>query len=210
MPGMEGIEFFTHIAQLFPGTFRILISGYSDFESVTDAFNDGIIHKFIIKPWDNEQLKNLVSDQLRASRENGSQSSLDIVPSDNVEVPVDAFDPELVETYHGIVTADSAMLQQIAIVKRTANSDAPFFINGETGTGKELVAKAIHLESDRKTKNFVALNCANLTESLLESQLFGHMKGAFTGAQKDQKGLLAEAENGTLFLDEVTEIPLTL
>jgi len=108
------------------------------------------------------------------------------------------------------VSSDPSMLQQISVIKKTANSEAPFFIHGETGTGKELIAHSIHLECDRSARKFVALNCANLTEALLESQLFGHKKGAFTGAQQDQKGLLAEAEGGTLFLDEVTEIPLNL
>ncbi|MFT5113409.1 MAG: DNA-binding NtrC family response regulator [Kiritimatiellia bacterium] len=212
MPSMEGTEFFTHIAQLFPQTRRILISGYSDFTSVTEAFNDEIIHKFVIKPWDNESLKNLISDQLKlAGQENLLTTSEGKTPSPSrgrsSRLEKDA---ETAGSFHGIVTADPSMHQQISVIRKTANSDAPFFIHGETGTGKELVAQSIHLESDRLEKKFVALNCANLTETLLESQLFGHMKGAFTGAQKDQKGLLAEAEGGTLFLDEVTEIPMSL
>lgn len=214
MPGMEGTEFFTHIAQFFPQTRRILISGYTDFSSVTEAFNDGIIHKFVIKPWDNERLKNLVSDELRLGEAGlepaprifePGESNHSANASDNSES-----DSELGSVFHGIVSSDPSMLQQISVIRKTANSEAPFFIHGETGTGKELVAHSIHLECDRSEQKFVALNCANLTESLLESQLFGHKKGAFTGAQKDQKGLLAEAEGGSLFLDEVTEIPISL
>ncbi|MFT7205713.1 MAG: DNA-binding NtrC family response regulator [Pseudohongiellaceae bacterium] len=212
MPSMEGTEFFTHIAQLFPQTRRILISGYSDFTSVTEAFNDGIIHKFVIKPWSNELLENLISDQLKLGRQEHSLSaseSREPNPS-KVRSNKPGKEVETADSFHGIITANPSMLQQISIIKKTANSDAPFFIHGETGTGKELVAQSIHLESDRLESKFVALNCANLTDTLLESQLFGHMKGAFTGAQKDQKGLIAEAEGGTLFLDEVTEIPMNL
>lgn len=212
MPDMEGTEFFTHIAQLFPQTRRLLISGYSDFSSVTEAFNDGIIHKFIIKPWDNELLKNLVSDELKLGQIEMAPSVFDSYDSPHSVDTKDGreSDSELESSFHGIVSTDPSMLQQISVIQKTANSEAPFFIHGETGTGKELVAHSIHLECARSEQKFVALNCANLTESLIESQLFGHKKGAFTGAQKDQKGLLAEAEGGTLFLDEVTEIPLSL
>ncbi len=210
MPGMEGTEFFTHVAQLFPQTRRVLISGYSDFSSVTDAFNEGIIHKFVLKPWDNELLKNLVSDELKFSESASGSPNPRAVRSSRTGPKDKDESPKADVSFHGIVTSDPAMLHLISVIKKTANSDAPFFIHGETGTGKELIAQSIHLECERSSQKFVALNCANLTETLLESQLFGHKKGAFTGAQKDQKGLLAEAEGGTLFLDEVTEIPVNL
>jgi len=206
MPGIQGTEFFAQVAQLSPETRRILISGYSDFSSVTDAFNAGVIHKFVVKPWDNKKLRELVAEQL-ATKEKGGDGASE--PSALTPARVASQD-DSGDSFHGIVSSDPAMQQQIAIIKRTANSEAPFFINGETGTGKELVARAIHLESDRSKGPFVALNCANLTETLLESQLFGHRKGAFTGADKDQTGLLEAAEGGTLFLDEVVEIPLPL
>ncbi|MCH7478562.1 MAG: sigma-54-dependent Fis family transcriptional regulator [SAR324 cluster bacterium] len=112
--------------------------------------------------------------------------------------------------FHGILTGDPAMLVLFEQIRRVARQDVPVFITGETGSGKEMAAKALHSEGRRSGKPFVALNCANLTEPLLESQLFGHRKGAFTGATADQRGLLAEAEGGILFLDEVTEIPLAL
>ncbi|MCG8415076.1 MAG: sigma-54 dependent transcriptional regulator [Pseudomonadales bacterium] len=206
MPGMTGTEFFAQVAEVQPETRRLLISGYSDFESVTDAFNQQIIHKFIVKPWNNDQLRSLVAEQL-ALKEAGP--GVAVAPS-GLSAERASAQPSDEVSFHGIVTSDQALNQQIAIIRQTATSEAPFFIHGETGTGKELIARAIHLESERATQAFVALNCANLTESLLESQLFGHKKGAFTGADKDQKGLLAEAEGGTLFLDEVTEIPLPL
>lgn len=210
MPDMEGTELFAQIASSFPHTRRILISGYSDFSSVTDAFNDGILHKFVIKPWDNNDLKMLVAEQLKLKQlgvEEELPQSVNLTEKGEV---IALLGEEPTENFHGIITADAEMLRQLDIIQKTANSNAPFFIHGETGTGKELIARAIHLESRRAEESFVALNCANLTESLLESQLFGHIKGAFTGADKYQKGLLEEAEGGSLFLDEVTEIPLAL
>ncbi len=205
MPSMQGTEFFEQLAALQPETRRILISGYSDFSSVINAFNLGVIHKFVLKPWDNAQLKSLVAEQLdQQAGENGVPGP-DLLAADTACNTISSAD-----NFHGIVTEDAAMREQLGIIQQAANSEVAFFINGETGTGKELVARAIHLESARAENPFVALNCANLTDTLLESQLFGHRKGAFTGAQRDQQGLLEAAEGGTLFLDEVTEIPLTL
>jgi transcriptional regulator with PAS, ATPase and Fis domain len=100
------------------------------------------------------------------------------------------------------------MLEQIDLIRKIANSESPVFIVGDTGTGKELVAKAIHSESARKDSKLMTVNCANLSEELLEAQIFGHVKGAFPEADSDQPGLLAMAENGTLYLDAVTEMPL--
>lgn len=204
MPGMLGTEFFAEVAQIQPETRRILISGYSDFTSVTDAFNAGVIHKFVVKPWDNDQLRDFVAEQLIQKQ----KGNLGVAPPSKLTPLHISSHSENRHAFHGIVTSDPGMQQQLALIAKTADSEAPFFIHGETGTGKELIARAIHLESDRKNRPFVALNCANLTETLLESQLFGHKKGAFTGADKDQTGLLETAEGGTLFLDEVVEIPM--
>lgn len=110
------------------------------------------------------------------------------------------------EEFHGILSNDAGMHRLWEQIHRVARQEVPIFILGETGSGKELIARAIHRESPRPDKPLVSLNCANLSESLLESQLFGHRKGAFTGAIRDQIGLLAQADGGTLFLDEVTEI----
>lgn len=206
MPGMTGTQFFTKLSRMYPQTRRILLSGYTDFGTVIEAFNSSIIHKFVIKPWDNEELKQLVSEQI-SLREGDKDSSVASSPS---AVLRSVTKEDKTTTYHGLVTKNPVLLQQIEIISKTASSKAPFYINGETGTGKEMVARAIYLESDRRGGPFIAINCANLTETLLESQLFGHTKGAFTGADANQKGFLAEAEGGTLFLDEVTEIPYSI
>lgn len=199
MPGITGTEFFLKVSWMHPETRRVLISGYSDFASVTDAFNAGVIHKFVVKPWSNQQLRELIEEQLQIKNKNApahrnSSSTAMALQSKS----------------HEIITTDPAMLQQLAIIRKTASSEASFFIHGETGSGKELVAHAIHNASNRGAMPFVAVNCANLTESLLESQLFGHKRGAFTSADKDQRGLIAEAEGGTLFLDEIAEMSVGL
>jgi transcriptional regulator with PAS, ATPase and Fis domain len=105
--------------------------------------------------------------------------------------------------FHGILSCNQKMYKLFETISKAAKTDASIYISGETGVGKELVAKAIHLESPRANQPFIAVNVANFSSDLLESQLFGHKKGAFTGAHNDSKGLLKAAENGTLFLDEV-------
>ena len=114
------------------------------------------------------------------------------------------------KAFHGMYSSSPVMHSLFEKVWRVTLHEVAIFIHGETGTGKELLAKAIHQEGPRKDKPFVAVNCANLSEQLLESQLFGHKKGAFTGAVKDYEGIFAAADGGTLFLDEVTELPLSL
>jgi two-component system response regulator AtoC len=112
--------------------------------------------------------------------------------------------------FHGMYTTAPAMDELFGIIRRAARTHHTVIITGETGTGKELVARAIHAESPRRAAPFAAVNCATFSPTLLESQLFGHVRGAFTGADRSQPGLFAAADRGTLFLDEVAEIPLGL
>lgn len=112
--------------------------------------------------------------------------------------------------FHGLLSAAPAMLQGFEIIRNVAETDATVLIRGESGTGKELAARAVHQESHRADGPFLAVNCAALSPTLLESELFGHVKGAFTGAIKDRPGLFRQADGGTLFLDEVAELPLDL
>ena len=114
------------------------------------------------------------------------------------------------ESFHGLLSRDPAMQEAIKIIRNVAKTEASVLIRGESGTGKELVAQALHQESSRSNQAFLAINCAALSPSLLESELFGHVKGAFTGAVRNHAGLFQRADHGTLFLDEVAELPLEL
>ncbi len=200
MPQMTGSELLSQISEQWPTTQRILLSAYNDFDTVADAFNQGVIHRYITKPWDNDELRFIVVKALEAA--NAQPAS--VVSSNTIKTT----DKET--HFHGMVAEDSAMLAIFEEVKSAATTNVPVFITGETGTGKELIAKACHGESYRKDATFIAMNCANFNEQLMESQLFGHKKGAFTGATSSQEGLFSVCASGTLFLDEITTIPAQL
>ena len=190
MPLLQGSELFKEIKQLDKDCQCFLLSAYPDFDDITLAFNQGIIDRYIAKPWDIKEIRYHVDEVLKKSGEE-SISQRD-------------------KQFHNIIAQSDTMYEVFDYVRRAASSNVPIFIHGETGTGKELIAKACHLESFRKDQDFIAVNCANFSETLMESQLFGHKKGAFTGAVNDQAGLFSTAQGGTLFLDEVTTIPITL
>jgi two-component system response regulator HydG len=113
-------------------------------------------------------------------------------------------------SFHHILGKSKAIQAVFDLIRRVADSPTNVLITGESGTGKELVAKAIHYNSDRKDAPFIPVNCAAIPEQLLESELFGHMRGAFTDAKSDKRGLFEEAQKGTLFLDEISELPIML
>lgn len=196
MPGMNGCELLEQIKKRWPNSQRIILSAYQDFDLVSAAFSSGVVEKFICKPWVNKELNFVVDKAL-------SRHTTDIPPqtsSDDSEVLSGLIN------FHGIVAEDEAMHELFNSIRHASSTNAPIFITGETGTGKELVAKACHNESYHKDQPFIAVNCANFTENLMESQLFGHTKGAFTGAVANQEGLFAAAKQGTLFLDEITTL----
>ncbi len=188
MPDITGDKLLSEVKQLWPETKRIMLSAYEDFDSVSAGFNQAIIEKFISKPWKNSELVMLVQDTI--TRKNTS-------PSNN----------KLNQSIIGESTKIKQLIEQISIA---AGANVPIYIHGETGTGKELVAKACHESGCKREGKFVAVNCANFSETLIESQLYGHKKGAFTGAVSDQEGLFAQSNGGTIFLDEVTTLPLSL
>ncbi|MEW6995833.1 sigma-54-dependent transcriptional regulator [Colwelliaceae bacterium MEBiC 14330] len=195
MPGMNGCEFLEHIKQRWPNSQRIILSAHQDFDLVSAAFSSGVVEKYICKPWVNKELKFVIDKALNRD------SVITDQPEEKNVTPVSG----LIK-FHGIVAEDAAMHELFESIKHASTTNAPIFITGETGTGKELVAKACHSESYHKDQPFIAVNCANFSENLIESQLFGHVKGAFTGAISNQEGLFSAAKEGTLFLDEITTL----
>ncbi|MFL0811335.1 MAG: sigma-54 dependent transcriptional regulator [Agarilytica sp.] len=184
MPGEKGTDVLRKVREVSPNTLRVILSGYADFDEITSAFNEGSIHKFIAKPWDDKEILSIVS----ACEENAL--------------------PKRTNEFHGILTCCERIFQLFDVIRKAASANVPVFIYGETGSGKELVAKSLHYESSRKNEPFVAFNCANFNGELMESQIFGHKKGSFTGASDNRDGLLCQAGGGTLFLDETTTMSL--
>lgn len=184
MPDMDGISALKAIRLYNPAVPVVLMTAYSAVESAVEAMKSGAVD-YLIKPLDFDRLKAMLSGML----ERGTQGGTGEV------IPVE-----------GIVGDSPAVRRMLEMIHTVAPSEATVLINGRSGTGKELVARAIHSQSRRKDGPWVAVNCAALSESLLESELFGHEKGAFTGADRRRDGRFLQADGGTLFLDEIGEI----
>jgi len=192
MPKMNGIELLGEIKRLYPDLPVIMMTAFGTVEKAVAAMKAGAFD-YILKPFKNEELLVTIARALEHHR---------LVQQNRMLLQ------DLDKKYGApnIVGESKAMREILALVKRVANSRATVMISGESGTGKELVARAIHQQSPRAGKNFVSVNCAALTETLLESELFGHERGAFTHAVSMRKGRFELADGGTLFLDEVAEM----
>lgn len=196
MSGMDGLELLSQIKAIDEDATVIVMTAYSSVDSAIAALRRGV-YDYITKPFVNEDLLKTVRNALRIkelSKENR------------------ALRRELDKKYSfsEIIGTSDALQKVFHLVEKVADTNAGILIQGESGTGKELIAKAIHFNSRRANKPFLAVNCGALPESLLESELFGHTKGSFTGATADKKGLFRSADGGTLFLDEIGEMPPSL
>jgi two-component system response regulator HydG len=191
MPDMDGIEVLHAVKRLRPGAEFILMTAYASVGTAIEAMRLGA-YDYLTKPFDPEAARQVV---LRAFSR--AATSSEIVPTS-------------VEVLPGLIAKAASMHELGELVRRIAESDATVLILGETGTGKERVARAVHELSRRASRRFVAVNCAAIPAELLESELFGHARGSFTGAARDRAGLFEEAHGGTLFLDEIGEMRLSL
>ncbi|HSN68564.1 MAG TPA: sigma-54 dependent transcriptional regulator [Thermoanaerobaculia bacterium] len=195
MRGTDGIELQRRIHELKPEMSVIIMTGYASVETAVAALKNGA-YDYVTKPLDPDDISNLVRNALSHSE----------ARRENVRLK-ESFD-ETVAPETVMVGQSAAMRKVFEAVETVAPTDATVLITGESGTGKELVARAIHLSSSRRYHPLVTIHCGALTETLLESELFGHEKGAFTGAQYRKKGKFEVAEGGTVFLDEIGDISL--
>lgn len=196
MPGMSGMELLEESKKIKPELPVIMMTAYGTIEMAVEAMKKDA-YDYITKPFQNEQLKLTIKKALEANRLLKENRLLNEALSDRFR-------------YGNMVGKGKAMLKVYDIIDKVAQSKASVMIAGPSGTGKELIAKAIHYGGLRKDRPFVSINCGALTETLLESELFGHEKGAFTGAVAMKKGRFELADKGTLFLDEVGDMPLPL
>jgi DNA-binding NtrC family response regulator len=196
MKEMQGIELLTEIKRTYPDVNVIIMTAFGSVETAIEAMRQGA-YDYLIKPVKTEELIRVTE---RAVREAALRREVQRLRR---EVHKEY-------SFHQILGKSKPMREVFDLIRRVADSLTNVLITGESGTGKELVAKAIHYNSERRDAPFVPVNCAAIPEALLESELFGHVKGAFTDAKADKRGLFEEAQKGTLFLDEISELPLLL
>src|SRR5467141_4968921 len=196
LPDMDGLEVMRHMKDARPTTEVIVVTGYGSVQRAVDATKDGAFY-FVEKPFDFEELQPLVDKALERRELVAETASMRRQLSTRAE-------------YFNIIGSSKQMQTIYETIESVAKSDANVLIVGESGTGKELIANAIHYNSLRSKKTFIKVNCAALPKELIESELFGHAKGAFTGAHADKEGLVQHAAGGSLMLDEIAEMPVEL
>ncbi len=196
MQGMNGLEFVQKIKQRDPAQLVIMITGYASVDSAVEAMRRGA-YDYLTKPCSNDELVLKVKKALDSKKDRDELTRLRSQMEERHQL-------------HNIIGKSAPMQRVFDLIDQVADADVSVMITGETGTGKELVAKALHYNSSRKNGPFIAVNCAALPETLLESELFGHEKGAFSGAVKQKIGRFEMADGGTLFLDEIGDILLEM
>ncbi len=196
MPGLNGLELLARIRASSPETAVLLITAYSTAEQAVEAMKLGA-YDYLAKPFKVEEIKVLVRNALEKRD----------LQRENLQLKEKA---QACEGFGSLLGISPRMRELFGILRKVADSPSTVLILGESGTGKELAARAIHDNSSRQGRPFVAVNCGAIPESLIESELFGHAKGAFTGAVGERAGLFEQAHGGTLFLDEIGELPLAM
>ena len=208
MPGMDGVTFLDKSRQIKPETIRILITGYADIDASINAVNTAKIYQYVSKPFEPDELLLLVRgavkqfnlklqneklrDELKVANDRLSQENIRL--KSTVETQLDL----------GNFIGHSPAIQKVyKYIRKVVNTPTTVLLLGDTGTGKEMLARMIHFNGIRRDKILLAQNCGAIPDTLLQSELFGHVKGAFTGAIADKKGLFEQADGGTIFLDEI-------
>jgi two-component system, NtrC family, response regulator PilR len=196
MPDVDGLEVLRHARSINPSVIAIMVTAYGSPDLLRGVAQLGV-NDYVEKPFNTEVLRFRIRKELDRKR----------LQQENVLLKRAMHSAN---TFENIIGNSSAMLQVFDLIETIASTGSTVLITGESGTGKELVARAIHVRSPRNDRPFVAVNCGALTETLLDSELFGHMRGAFTGADGNKKGLIEVAEKGTIFLDEIGEMSAML
>jgi DNA-binding NtrC family response regulator len=198
MPGMTGIDLLSKVVERWPDTVRVIVSAYGDAQRLLLAINRGHAHEYLLKPWTKDELGACLTRGLAmASRRRALAARAEIAG---------VFERDARSEIGGQIVSGGGLDRTLLLARRAAASDATVLVTGETGCGKEVVARAIHEASPRATGPFVRVNCGALAEGVLESELFGHEAGAFTGAQRARRGRFELAQGGTVFLDEIGDI----
>ena len=198
MPRMDGITLLQRVREFSPETIFIMITAFGSFETARESMHEDA-YDYITKPFYVEDIKNKIEAALLKRADLAKDRQANMLSAEKVQ-----------EHFYGMIGESQQMKKVFDLIGRAASARSNVLITGESGTGKELVARAIHTQSNRSDKPLIIINCGGIPETLLESELFGYKKGAFTGAIKDKIGFLEAAHGGTLFLDEIGELPLAL
>jgi two-component system response regulator HupR/HoxA len=209
MPETTGVEFLKEVRERWPDTVRLIISGYTETQDIIDGINDAGIYRYILKPWHPDALLQTVhaAARLHDLQQQTQRVNLELRTAEPVLRQRMEMKREKLRDYYEfsrITRADSSPLNGVVdLASRVASCEIAVHITGESGTGKELLGRAIHYSSPRSGRAFVIENCSAMSDQLLESELFGHKRGSFTGAFEDRIGLFEQANGGTIFLDEI-------
>lgn len=194
MPGVDGLELIKYASEHYPKIPKLVVTGFPSINGALEVMKSGAVD-YITKPFTKEELKTAVIKSL--------EIKFKVAKITNLK------EKEVEEPYGELIGSSAAMKKVTEVIERLKNNKATVFIHGESGTGKELVARSIHYMGKYSSAPFVVVNCGAIPENLLESELFGYVKGAFTGAEKDRKGFFQAANNGTIFLDEIGNASLS-
>jgi two-component system, NtrC family, response regulator HupR/HoxA len=212
MPNMTGIEFLEASQKEYPNLVRIVLTGFTDVDDLIAAINTGKVHKYITKPWEPDDLRLAVREALEKmelQRENERLAAELKIANEKLRTENTLLREEVEKSVYPreIIYGSPEMESILRLLRRVTGTETTVLIQGETGTGKELIARFIHRESNRRDQIFIPVNCGAIPRDLVESEFFGHAKGAFTGAVQEKKGFFEMAQGGTIFLDEIGEAP---